>query len=110
MTVLFHDVMHKEMEVYVDDMIAKTKAEEDHLTDLRKIFERMRRYDLKLNSNKCVFGPPSGKLLGFIVSRRGIEIDSTKIKAITEMSAPRTGKEVRDSWGALITLAVSLPN
>lgn len=66
MTALFHDMMHKEMEVYVDDMIAKSWDREDHLLNLQKLFDRLRKYRLRLNPNKCAFGATSGKLLGFI--------------------------------------------
>lgn len=57
-----------------------------------------------------MFGATSGKLLGFIVSQRGIEIDLAKIKAIIEMLAPKTEKEVRDFLEGLTTMAVLLPN
>ncbi|XP_015068884.1 uncharacterized protein LOC107013502 [Solanum pennellii] len=80
MTTIFHDMIHKEIEVYVDDVIIKYRESSDHLTHLRKFFERLRRYNLKLNPAKCAFGVPAGKLLGFIVSRRGIELDPSKIK------------------------------
>jgi hypothetical protein len=79
MTALFHDMMHKEIEVYVDDMIAKSQNKEDHLDHLIKLFERLRKYQLKLNPAKCTFGIRSGKLLGFIVSQRGIEVDPDKV-------------------------------
>lgn len=69
MTVLFHDMMYKETEVYVDYMIAKSKVEEDHLEDYKR-FQMLQKYDLKLNSNKCVISATSGKSLGFIVSRQ----------------------------------------
>ena len=68
MTTLFHDMIHKEIEVYVDDMIAKSRTEEEHVTYLLKLFKRLRQYKLRLNPNKCTFGVRSGKLLGFIVS------------------------------------------
>ena len=68
MITLFHDLMHQEVEVYVDDMIAKTKEPEDHLACLMKLFDHLRKYKLRLNSSKCVFGVSSGKLLGYIVS------------------------------------------
>jgi len=68
MVTLFHDMMHKEIEVYVDDMITKSKSEEEHLVNLRKLFERLRKFKLRLNLAKCTFGVRSGKLLGFIVS------------------------------------------
>ncbi|KAK8707144.1 hypothetical protein V6N13_058208 [Hibiscus sabdariffa] len=93
MVTLFHDMMHKETEVYVDDMIAKSQTEEEHITNLRKLFERLRKFQLKLNPAKCTFGVASGKLLGFVVSKRGIEVDPDKIKAIQELPPPRTQKE-----------------
>ncbi|XP_070047520.1 uncharacterized protein [Nicotiana tomentosiformis] len=87
MTTIFHDMMHKEIEVYVDDVIIKSTTQADHVQDLKKFFERLRRYNLK-------FGVPSGKLLGFIVSRRGIELDPSKIKTIRELPPPRNKTEV----------------
>ncbi|XP_048129401.1 uncharacterized protein LOC125313641 [Rhodamnia argentea] len=64
--------------VYVDDMIAKSRSGEDHVAILRKLFERLRKYQPRLNPVKCIFGVKSGKLLGFMVSSRGIEIDPSK--------------------------------
>ncbi|XP_027178217.1 uncharacterized protein LOC113777381 [Coffea eugenioides] len=101
MTTLFHDMIHREMEVYVDDIIIKSKRTEDHLDDLRKLFERLRKYNLKLNPAKCAFGAPAGKLLGFIVSKRGIEIDPAKIKAIRDMPVPKTQKDVKSFLGKI---------
>lgn len=92
MTVLFRDMIHHEMEVFVDNMIAKSKIEEDHMVNLRKVLDRQRKYQLKFNLNKCVFGATSGKLHDFIISGRGIEIDPAKIKAIHDMPAPCTEK------------------
>ena len=60
---LFHDMMHKEIEVYVDDMIAKSQREDDHVINLKKLFERLRKFQLKLNPIKCTFGAISRKLL-----------------------------------------------
>nr|XP_027090324.1 uncharacterized protein LOC113711359 [Coffea arabica] len=101
MTTLFHDMIHREMEIYVDDIIIKSKRTEDHLDDLRKLFERLRKYNLKLNPAKCAFGAPAGKLLGFIVSKRGIEIDPAKIKAIRDMPVPKTQKDVKSFLGKI---------
>ena len=89
------------MEVYVDDMIAKSRESEDHLTCLKKLFDRLKRYKLKLNPNKCIFGVSSGKLLGYIVSQRGIEVDPSKARAIEEMPSPATEKEVQGLLGRL---------
>lgn len=101
MTALFHDMMHNEIEVYVDDMIAKSRDASNHLECLRKILDRARKYNLRLNPQKCFFGVTKGKVLGFIVSRRGIEVDPNKVKAIIEMSPPKTEKEVRGLLGRL---------
>ena len=70
-------MLHKEINVYVDDMIAKSRTPRDHLIDLRKLFKRLVKYRLRLNPNKYVFGASLGKLLSFIVSHRGIEVDPT---------------------------------
>ena len=105
MVALFHDMMHKEIEVYVDDMIAKSKPGYDHIQILRKLFERLRKYRLKLNPAKCIFGARSGKLLGFMVSNRGVEIDPSKVKAILDLGVPTTVKEVRSLLGRLNYIA-----
>jgi len=106
MVTLFHDMIHKEIEVYVDDMIAKSRSKEEHLVNLRKLFERLRKFKLRLNPTKCTFGVRSGKLLGFIVSQRGIEVDPDKVRAILEMPHPRTEKEVRSFLGRLNYIAI----
>ena len=95
MVTLFHDIIHHEIEVNLDDMIAISHTEEEHIDHLHKLFKRLKKYKLRLNPNKCTFGVRSGKLLGFVVSGKGIEVDPTKVKAIQEMLAPRTEKEVR---------------
>ena len=94
MVALFHDMMHKEIKVYVDDMIAKSKTEEEHLVNLRKLFKRLRKYQLRLNPAKFTFGVKSGKLHNFIVSQNGIEVDPDKVKPILEIPEPRTEKHV----------------
>ena len=105
MVALFHDMMHKEIEVYVDDIIAKSKTEEQHLVNLRKLFERLRKYRLRLNPAKCTFGVKLGKLLGFIISQKGIEVDLEKVKAILEMPEPHNEKQVRGFLGHLNYIA-----
>jgi hypothetical protein len=105
MVTLFHDMMHKEIKVYVDDMIAKSKKGEDHVEVLRKLFERLRKYELRLNPAKCSFEVKSGKLLGFVVSDRGIEVDPDKIRVIQSMSSPKMEKEVRGFLGMLNYIA-----
>ena len=77
---LLHDIMHKEVEVYIDDMIVKFATRGKHIAYLRKFFERIKKYKLRLNPNKCTFGVTAGKLLGHMVSSRGIKVDPIKIK------------------------------
>ncbi|RVW21846.1 Retrovirus-related Pol polyprotein from transposon 17.6 [Vitis vinifera] len=100
-TTLFHDMMHRDVEVYVDDMIVKSRDRSDHLAALERFFERIRQFRLRLNPKKCTFGVTSGKLLGYMVSERGIEVDPDKIRAILDMPAPRTEREVRGFLGRL---------
>ncbi|RDY05163.1 Retrovirus-related Pol polyprotein from transposon 17.6, partial [Mucuna pruriens] len=104
------DIMHKEIEVYMDDMIVKYKTEETHLNDLQKWFERLRKYKLRLNPTKCTFGVQLGKLLCFVVNKRGIKIDPDKIGAIQEIPVPKTKKGVRGFWAGLNTLQDSCPS
>ena len=92
---MLHDLIHKEVEVYVDDMIVKSKDHEGHIQALRKFFERIRFYKLRLNPKKSTFGVTFEKLLGFMVSQRGIEVDPEKIKAIAKMKPPSAEKEIR---------------
>ena len=92
---MFKKQIGRNVEVYLDDMLAKSRKEEDHLDDLRETFNTLRQYNMKLNPSKCAFGVSSGKFLGFIVSQRGIEANPEKVKAILEMSSPRTTKEVQ---------------
>ncbi|XP_070029164.1 uncharacterized protein [Nicotiana sylvestris] len=77
------------------------KEQSDHVKDLRKFFQRLRGYNLKLNPAKCAFGVPSRKLLGFVVSRRDIELDPSKIKAIQELPPPKNKTEVMSLLGRL---------
>jgi hypothetical protein len=72
---------------------------------LQLVFNSLRRYQWKLNPEKCIFGVPSGKLLGFIVSHRGIEANPEKIEAIMRMEAPRPQKKVRRLTGCMIALS-----
>ena len=68
----FADQLHRNVEAYVDDVVVKTKTQDQFITDLEETFNNLRKFRWKLNPTKCVFGVPSGKLLRFIVSNRGI--------------------------------------
>ena len=91
---MFSAQIGRNMEVYVDDMLVKSKEESTHLDDLKETFTTLRQYQMKLNPSKCAFGVVSGKFLGFMVSQRGIEANPEKVKAILNMTSPKTVKEV----------------
>ena len=101
MTKIFDDLIHQVVECYVDDLVVKTHSRDQHLKDLRAVFDRIRKYKLKMNPMKCAFGVLSGKFLGFIVRHRGIEIDPSKIKPVLEMPPPKTLKQLRSFQGRL---------
>ena len=98
---IFDDMLHKNVECYVDDLVVKSRKKDDHIEDLRQVFNRLRRYQLKMNPLKCAFGVTSGKFLGFVVHHRGIEIDQAKIDAILKMPEPRDIHELKSLQGKL---------
>jgi hypothetical protein len=100
----FADQLHRNVEAYVDDVIIKTRNPEGLIADLEETFNSLRKFQWKLNPTKCVFGVPSGKLLGFIVSNRGIEANPKKITAITDMEALATIKNVQKLTGCMAAL------
>ena len=91
---MFNKQIGRNMEVYMDDMLVKSREELAHLDDLKETFTTLKQYQMKLNPAKCVFGIASGKFLGFMVSQRGIEANSEKVQAIINMVSPKTVKEV----------------
>ena len=101
---MFNKQIGRNMEVYVDDMLIKSKEELAYLDDLKEMFATLKQYQMKLNPNKCVFGVASGKFLGFMVSQRGIEANSEKVQAIINMVSPRTIKEVQKLIGRIAAL------
>jgi hypothetical protein len=93
------------VEAYVDDIVVKTKQANDLVNDLDVAFKCLRAKNIKLNPEKCVFGVPRGMLLGFIVSKRGIEANSEKITVITRMGPIRDLKGVQRIMGCLAALS-----
>ena len=75
---MFKDLMGKTMEVYVDDMLVKSRMARDHVEHLRQMFNVLRKYQMKLNHLKCAFGVGLGKFLGFMVNQRGIKANPKK--------------------------------
>lgn len=101
----FETQLHRDIEAYMDDIVVKTKDRATLIQDLEETFANLRKINLKLNPEKCVFGVPSDKLLGFVVSHRGIEANPDNIKAIEQIQAPRTVKDVRRLIGCVAALS-----
>ena len=95
MNAIFHDMLGHHMEVYIDDIVVKSRRTNDHVDHLRKSCVRMRHHQLKLNPLKCAFGVLAGNFVGFLVHQRGIEVDQNKAKAIASANAPQNKKELQ---------------
>ena len=92
MTYVLGDLIHESVECYVDDMVVKTRDRLHHQDDLRVIFNRLRKHQLKMNPLKCAFVVQSGIFLGFIVHHRSTKISPKNIKAVRDMPSPKNGK------------------
>jgi len=94
MQTIFENMLHKMIECYVDDLVVKSKKRLDHLQELRQIFERLQKHQMKMNPLNCAFDVMLGKFLDFVVRHRGIEIDQAKVRAIQDMPPPKNLKEL----------------
>ena len=84
----------KNIKIYIDDMVVKSKVVSKHVGDLENIFEILKRHKLRLNASKCSFGVNLGKFLDYMVTHRGIEVNPDQIKAINDLQPPRNRIEV----------------
>lgn len=109
MMAIFHDLMHKIIEDYVDDLVVKSKERSNHLADLATMFSRCRKFNLKMNPLKCAFSVTTGKFLGFLVHRHGIDTNGAKIKSITEMPPPHSQKTLKRFLGKVSLLRRFIP-
>ncbi|XP_049410526.1 uncharacterized protein LOC125873694 [Solanum stenotomum] len=107
---IFDNILHKNVECYVDDLVVKSRKQCDHLQDLRMVFDLLRSYQLRMNPLKCAFEVTSGKFLGFIVRHRGLEIDQVKVDAILKMVQPRNIHELKSLQGKLTYLRRFISN
>ena len=87
-TKMFRPLLGETMEVYINDMLVKSKERPDHVEHLQEALELLRAYDMKLNPSKCAFGVNTGRFLGFMVTQRGIEANPAQLKDILESPAP----------------------
>ena len=104
MTRMFEPQLGKSIEVYIDDMVVKSKVVSEHVRDLSDIFEILRRHKLRLNASKCSFGVGSGKFLGYMITYRGIEVSLDQIKVVNSLQPPRNPKEVQRLIGMVVAL------
>ena len=85
---MFEPQLDKNIEVYIDDMVVKSKMVFEHVRDLGDIFKILRRHKLRLNVSKCSFGVGSGKFLGYMITHKGIEVSLDQIKAVNSLQLP----------------------
>ncbi|GKV44647.1 hypothetical protein SLEP1_g51809 [Rubroshorea leprosula] len=104
LTIVFRAQIGRNLEVYVDDIMVNSLKAKDHLVDLDETFNNLRKNRMRLNPTKCIFGVEFGKFLGFMVFRRGIEVNPEKIKVIAEMEPPRSVKDVQRLTGTVAAL------
>jgi hypothetical protein len=93
MNYIFHELISKIVEIYIDDVVVKSRNYKEHLADLRKMLECTRKHGLKMNPNKCAFGVSAGQFLGFLIHERGIKVGQKLISTIDSIkSANKTRK------------------
>ncbi|KAI5344902.1 hypothetical protein L3X38_012779 [Prunus dulcis] len=102
---LFAPLIGNTMEVYVDDMLVKSRTADQHIPNLSAMFTILKQYKMRLNPTKCAFGVASGKFLGFMISQRGIEANPKKIQAILDMTIPKTVKDIQSLTGRVAALS-----
>ncbi|XP_012848582.1 PREDICTED: uncharacterized protein LOC105968491 [Erythranthe guttata] len=102
---MFREQLGRNMEVYVDDMLVKSEEAESHIEDLKETFATLRRYGMKLNPLKCAFGVEAGKFLGYMVTKKGVEANPEKIRAVMDMRPPKSIKEVQTLAGRITALS-----
>ncbi|CAL9011686.1 unnamed protein product, partial [Prunus brigantina] len=101
---IFAPLIGNTMEVYVDDMLVKSRTTDQHIPNLSAMFTILKQYKMRLNPTKCAFGVASGKFLGFMISQRGIEANPEKIQAILDMAIPKTVKDIQSLTGRVAAL------
>ena len=88
----FEKQIGRNVEVYVDDMVIKSKGDEGMIRDIEETLIQVRKINMKLNPKKCAFGLTKGKFLGHIVTSEGIEANPEKVESLLKMKTPKTVK------------------
>jgi hypothetical protein len=95
----------RNVEAYIDDIVVKSEKREDLLDNIKETFDNMRKSKMMPNPKKCVFDVSSGKLLGYMVLSRGIDVNPKKVEAIENLQPPRTRKEIQKLAGIMAVLS-----
>jgi hypothetical protein len=101
MDIAFVEESGKFIFIYLDDVTVFSQSDDEHLRNLKRLFEKCRRFGISLNPKKCLFGLEEGKLLGHIISNYGIRIDPSRIEAILKLEHPRNLKELQSFIGQI---------
>jgi hypothetical protein len=101
MNYIFHELISKIVEIYIDDVVVKSKGYKEHLADLRRTLECTTKHGLKMNPNKCAFVVSAGQFLGFLIHERGIEVGQKSISTIDKIEAPTNKKELQSLIGKI---------
>jgi len=107
MDYVFHNMIGRNVEVYVDDIVVKSDSCEQHVKHLQEVFQALCSHHMRLNPDKCAFKVEWGKFLGFMLTHGGIEANPKKCRAITEMRSPSNIKEI---WRLCWFFSASVPN
>ncbi|XP_072084426.1 uncharacterized protein [Arachis hypogaea] len=102
---IFQNLSGSKLEVYIDDMLAKTESNEQLTDDLKVIMNTLRKHQMRLNPAKCAFGMEAGKFLGFMITQRGVEANPEKCRAVLEMTSPKNLKDIQKLTGRLTALS-----
>lgn len=103
-TRMFREKIGNTVEVYIDDMVVKSKKDQGHVNDLEDIFEVLRKHRLRLNADKCVFDARAGKFLGYMITHQGIEVNPDLISTVERLKPSSNPKEVQVFIGMLAAL------
>ena len=104
MTKMFESQLGKNIKVYIDDMVVKSKVVSEHMRDLSDIFKILRRHKLRLNAFKCSFGVGLRKFLGYMVTHRGIKVSPDQIRTVHSIQSPWNPKKVQKLNGMIAAL------
>jgi hypothetical protein len=106
----FHKLMGKIIKIYQDDLIVFSKERFDHISHLRQVFERCRKYGISLNPAKSILGVDEGKLLGHIITKDGVKMDPERVQAIQQVPLPQTKKALQSFLGQINFVRRFIPN